>query len=573
VSRRRRKGRRKQKKVLNPGDVEVVDIDISRLNGILERATLSGALCDEERDELKLALETLLFLTQELGKKRVSISKLKKMLFGDRTEKTGALLNKLAAVAAGVDGAAPAEATKKTTDERDSAGADADNPDKQQKPKGHGRNGASEYEGAQTVKIRHESLTPKDACPECGKGRVYSYSSPGILVRLSGYAPIGGKVYELEKLRCNLCGEVFTAAAPEGVGEEKYDATSGSIIALMKYGCGMAFNRLERLQGSLGIPLPASTQWDIVADLAQKVEPVMAELTRQAAQGDVLHHDDTTMKILELAEAANGPQQPATRASPSRKGVFTSGVVSVFEDHKIALFFTGREHAGENLAHVLQQRDQELAPPIQMCDALSRNMSEDLNTIVANCIAHGRRQFVNVAENFPEECLYVLELLKGVYKNDAIAKERGMTPDERLAFHQEHSKPSMDTLEKWCDKQFEDHLVEPNSSLGEAISYMQKHWQELTLFLREPGAPLDNNICERALKKAILNRKNAYFYKTESSARVGDLFMSLIHTCELCQANPFDYLTQLQKHATEVAAAPKDWMPWNYRQTLAEAHG
>ena len=118
------------------------------------------------------------------------------------------------------------------------------------------------------------------------------------------------------------------------------------------------------------------------------------------------------------------------------------------------------------------------------------------------------------------------------------------------------------------EKQLEEKRVEPNSALGKAISYMRNHWDKLTLFLRVPGAPLDNNICERALKLAILHRKNALFYKTENGAAAGDLFMSLIHTCRLNGADPFDYLTELQKHEEEVRAAPQDWMPWNYRTAL-----
>ena len=129
----------------------------------------------------------------------------------------------------------------------------------------------------------------------------------------------------------------------------------------------------------------------------------------------------------------------------------------------------------------------------------------------------------------------------------------------------------MEALHAWLNRQFDDKRVEPNSALGGAISYMLKHWDRLTLFLRQPGAPLDNNVCERALKKAILHRKNALFYRTLNGARVGDLFMSLIHTCELNQVNPFDYLTQLQHHADAVALAPERWMPWNYRDTLSEA--
>jgi hypothetical protein len=98
---------------------------------------------------------------------------------------------------------------------------------------------------------------------------------------------------------------------------------------------------------------------------------------------------------------------------------------------------------------------------------------------------------------------------------------------------------------------------------------MLKHWERLTLFLRKAGAPLDNNVCERALKKAILHRKNALFYKTQNGARVGDLFMSLIYTCQLNDANPFDYLTVLQQHADQLAASPERWLPWNYRNALA----
>jgi transposase len=187
---------------------------------------------------------------------------------------------------------------------------------------------------------------------------------------------------------------------------------------------------------------------------------------------------------------------------------------------------------------------------------------------LANCLAHGRRNFVDIAWNFPEECAHVLEELKKVYKNDALAKQRNLTPDERLAFHQKHSKPIMDDLNEWFRSQIEDKKVEPNSALGKAIKYMRKHWNELTLFLREPGAPLDNNICERALKKAILHRKNSLFYKTQHGAYVGDLFMSLIHTCSLCHVNPFDYLTQLQKHSSLLFKNPAQWMPWNYKEAI-----
>jgi hypothetical protein len=170
-----------------------------------------------------------------------------------------------------------------------------------------------------------------------------------------------------------------------------------------------------------------------------------------------------------------------------------------------------------------------------------------------------------------DEVRYVIEILRDVYRNDATTKERGLSREERLCFHQEHSKPLMDSLEDWIEKQFKEKILEPNSSIGGAIKYMQKRWSKLTMFLRVPGAPLDNNVCERALKKAILNRKNGLFYRTENGARVGDLFMALIHTAELNNANPFDYLTALLQNIDDVRAHPERWLPWNYREILGTA--
>jgi hypothetical protein len=291
-----------------------------------------------------------------------------------------------------------------------------------------------------------------------------------------------------------------------------------------------------------------------------------------------VYNDDTGVKILELMgkrarqrALAEGSVVGGAQAK-QRTGLFTSGIVSTrpasgCPGRRIALFFSGRKHAGENLKDVLAQRAADLAPPIQMCDALSRNLPAELETIVANCLAHGRRQFVEVAERFPEECRHVLESLSVIYRNDAIARKRKLSPTARLEFHQAESGPTMTELHAWLTRQFEDRLVEPNSSLGGAIAYMLKHWEKLTLFLRVPGAPLDNNICERALKKAILHRKNALFYKSTNGAPVGDVFMSLIYTCELCGANSFDYLTELERHAGGAASNPQDWMPWNYRET------
>ena len=539
---------------------EIIEVDARELEELLRRAA-EGRLDEQDCKLIRAVFESYVFVTDLVEDKNTSIRRLRQLFFGARTEKTNAVV--------GRGQSSPRDTTDAEASQEngsvDSNGADT-TPNK-----GHGRNGADQYRGAQQIDVPHDSLQPGDPCPGCAQGKVYEVARPGVLVRVVGQAPLHAKVYHLQKLRCHLCGQVFTAEPPVDAGARKYDATAASMIALLKYGSGMPFNRLEGLQRNLEIPLPASTQWDVMAAFAPSIVPAYDALIKQAAEGDVLHNDDTTVKILELM-GQRARKQAFDDDMPGRTGLFTSGVISTCEGRRIALFFSGRQHAGENLADVLRHRAEELQRPIQMCDALSRNLPGELKTIVANCLAHGRRQFVEVADRFPDECRYVLEALAVVYRTDALARKRKLSPAKRLQLHRTKSGQTMSRLHNWLRRQFDQNLTEPNSALGEAIRYMLNHWEKLTRFLQVPGAPLDNNLCERALKKAILHRKNALFYKTRRGARVGDMYMSLIHTCELCGTSPFDYLTALHRHADPVANAPDRWMPWNY-QAATETNG
>jgi transposase len=543
--------------------LELVEVDSDRLEEVLRRAEQS--LDEKDAELIRAVFESYAYVTDLVEDKNTTIRRLRQLFFGGRTEKTEAVVGpktERSEVTASADVAVGTESA-----------AGEGSPDVSKVAtitKGHGRNGAAAYRGAVRVDVAHPSLRAGDACPACGEGTVYD-KAPGVLVRIAGQPPLAATVYQLQKLRCHLCGQVFTADAPAEAGPRKYDATAGSMIGLLKYGSGLPFNRLEGLQGDLGVPLPASTQWDIVEAVATGLAPVFDELIRQAAQGQVLHNDDTTVKILELMgeSARHEGLGDAERDTDGRRGLYTSGVVALHDGHRIALFFSGRRHAGENLAEVLAHRAEELPPPIQMCDALSRNLPGDLETILAHCLAHARRRFVDVYDRFPDACRHLLESLAVVYRNDAVARERRLSPEARLRFHQEASGPTMQALHDWLEPHLGEKRTEPNSALGGAIGYTLKHWEELTLFLRQAGAPRDNNVCERALKKAILHRKNALFYRTRNGAKVGDLFMSLIYTCQLNEANPFDYLTELQQHTEALAVCPERWMPWNYRDAPA----
>ena len=513
-------------KPTGPDNTQRIDVSCEELEALL--AEVRSVLGEAGYQKLQAAIRTLSYVTELLETREATLERLRRLLCHSSTEKTEKVLKQ-----AGIE---TGEKKKKAPGDPRTA--------KSASP-GHGRNGADAYRGARKVEVPHASLKAGDQCPDCQYGKVYSVSEPGVLVRIKGQAPIAATVYELEKLRCNLCGDVFTATAPEGVGEEKYDETAASMIAMLRYGSGFPWNRLEGLQKNLGIPLPVATQCEMVKATAAQIQPAIDELIRQAAQGGVVHNDDTSMRVLSLDRDAASDVDIAAE----RTGVFTSGIVSVVgEGCRIGLYFTGRKHAGENLADVLKQRAAGLEAPIQMCDALSRNLPklhEKLEIIVGHCLAHARRHFVEVTANFPQECRFVLESLGKVYGYDEVARVQGMSPEQRLRFHQEHSRPVMETLHAWLNAQFDKRKVEPNSGLGAAISYLLKYWDKLTLFLRQAGAPLDNNVCDRALKKSILHRKNSLFYKNRNGAQMGDLFMSLIHTCELNGADPFDYLNQL----------------------------
>jgi hypothetical protein len=208
-----------------PGRIE---LRIEELQSILEHARREP-LSTEEYAKLKAAVDTLGFLTQELESKGASIQRLRHLMFGAKTETTRSVLGERA------------------------AGGGREGRSSREKRKGHGRNGAAAYRGAERVRVAHAALRHGDACPDCTKGKVYAQSDPAVLVRVQGMAPLHATVYEMDRLRCHLCGKVFTAETPAGVGTEKYDETAASMIGLMKYGAGLPFHRLEQLEGDLGI--------------------------------------------------------------------------------------------------------------------------------------------------------------------------------------------------------------------------------------------------------------------------------------------------------------------------------
>jgi transposase len=429
----------------------------------------------------------------------------------------------------------------------------------------HGRYGANDYSGCQEVLLPLSEVKAGDKCPSCvatgDQGRLYKVE-PGVILSLRGQAIITGTRYLIERVRCSLCGDYISADIPQAIAQQpKYDVSCSSTLAMARYWLGMPFKRIELWQSVQGIPMADATQWDKVKKLAKQLKPLYKLLQRLSANTGLMHYDDTPNRIL-----LHNNQTP-------RKGVYTTAIVSQVGEHFIYLYCTSGHYAGENVSDLLKERSPDSGKLITMSDASSNNrldIDDGLleRWILCFCLVHGRRKFFELLDFFDDECNFVLELISQIYKHERDCKEQGLNLDERLLYHQEKSLPLMQALRAWLANKLLYQEVEPNSGLGQSIRYMLNHWDGLTRFLHHPGAPIDNSLCERAIKVAIRHRRNSLFFKTQTGAEVGDCLMSIIHTAARCSANPFEYLNALQIHHQAMTLHPEQWLPWNYQDTL-----
>lgn len=430
------------------------------------------------------------------------------------------------------------------------------------KPRGHGRNGAKDFPGAQRVPCPHVSLKEGDPSPCCGK-KLYR-SETAVKIELKGVAaPISGTIFELEVLRCPSCQDTYTAPLPPEATGKKYDPSVDATISLARYEMGVPHHRLAQLQDWAGVPLAPSTQWERVEVMAKGLYPVFQRLQTSAANEALVHTDDTGARIIELQK------ENATRGPKERTGIFTTGMVAkdpAGKNPTVVLYASGRLHEGENMDKLMEKRSPDAEDVIHLSDGTSRKPTFK-RRIPGSCLTHARRYFIKAYSAFPEQCDHVLDELALVYRNDRATT--GMDPQARLRHHQEHSGPVMKRLKDWIEEQTKQRLVEPNSRLGRAFRYVVKRWTSLVKFLEVPGVPLDNNPVERELKPAQRHRKNSLFYQTVHGAAVGDIIMSMTRTCAANDADTFHYLTAVGTHAKRVRAAPQEWLPWTYRQTLA----
>lgn len=542
---------------------DVITVGTTEIEALIKRIVDDPYLTATERDLAMRLFRLVMAIATAIESKRATINRIRRLFTGKQRETESKRTSGETAGSGQASSMTSDEASERSGGSGTSPGEEPHQETEQQRRPGHGRLRADEYEVSRTVVCNHQTLGPGEPCPRPGcSGRLYDTREPQILIRLTGNPMISAARYEQQVLRCAKCGDRFAARLPEGVPAEKYDATADATIALMKYGLGMPNHRMRRLQDLTGVPLAESTQFERCEAVADMALPVYLELERLAACSDVVHHDDTGVKILSYIK------DNRELGERDRKGMHTTGIGAAGA-HAIALYASGRRHAGENLARLLGKRPPGLGPPIVMADAEAKNWTGEFEQVVSKCLQHGRRQFTEIETEFPAECRRVLDDLQAVYNNER--QTRAMPAQGRLLYHQQYSGPILGELRTWCERQFDERLVEPNSALGRAIQYLLRHWSGLTRFLEIEGAPLDNNFVERVLKRAVLHRKNSLFYKTPHGAGVGDILMSLIETCALNKVNPFDYLATLVRQSSRVRQAPGEWLPWNYKDKQLES--
>ncbi len=544
-----------------------LDFTPEQIEALIERLD-KQALAKEDYPVLTNLIKAIVWMNFSLQEKQLSIQRLRS-IFGIKTESAKNLAKLMAQANKALTASNQTDEQSAPSDQNDAPSEDPNASAKKNpsETKGkHGHHPASDYTQAKTIDVAHESLKKGNLCPSCDKGKLFNLS-PGTVLRIVGQPWLQMEIYRPQRLRCPLCGKIFTANLPqEVVTQSRADSGAKAVVSLLKYRGGVPFYRQGQIQDILGTPISPSEIWEMTEDVADAVQPVYAVMCEHASSAELVQNDDTKARILSVMK--DREERKGTPEEDKRTGIFTTAILTVLQniDVKIALFFTGVKHAGENLDDLLNKRPKALSTPIQQCDG-GHNMPKHHETNLSNCNAHCRRKFYELVTTWPKIVVKIIGWYSTVFANERSAPS---DPLLRLKWHQDHSAPAMQQIKSYCDALIKEKEIEPNSSMGKAIAYLNNHWEGLSLFLRMPGVPIDNNATERLIKQSVRNRKNAYFYRNETGAKIGDILMSVMETCVLNEANPWEYLVAIQEHQKDVRKNPALWVPWVYENRLKE---
>lgn len=533
---------------------EILKLTAEEIEALKDRLA-KKELKPEDYDTLAASLTVMALLRLKLTKSGAALNIWLKRIFGLKTEKKP-------------------KSKKDKNASKDDEGKSSEDSNR------NGHNGRDDYPGANKINVPHEEYKPGCECPECHKGKLVE-DKPAVDYDWKGSAPLTLDIYLLQRLICHTCKSIFTAKSPvaetaktvdDSADDPKTDtkvtrcnrnALANAVVACLHYLYGIPFYRLEKIQGSLGMGIAASTQYLMVLKVYEAAVYIYLELMKEAAQAHLIMADDTWIKILDWM-AGHGPPNK-TNGNPLKQAKTSAVVAKLTSGHSIALYMTNQHEAGHCVDTILKKREADSGTLIYKCDGLAGNLlKSSANIITTFCLDHSRRKFVELESIFPEESAYALELFAPVYKADKEAKNLGLTEEERLQYHQEHSSEPMQKLGEWLMKQKE--IAEANGPLAAAINYSLKRWTELNEFLHTPGVPLSNAECERIIKTIIPYRKNSLFYKTKKGAKIGAVIQSLIETCKKNDVNCFEYLAWIQENKSKVKANPADFLPWKFQK-------
>ena len=437
--------------------------------------------------------------------------------------------------------------------------------------------------------IAHTLSAEEKICP-CCKNKMHK-QRPKTRTYVLALPMLSTETHVSESYRCLSCDVQETANKRNDIANEcigRYHFSAVSSLATLRYQCGMASYRIENMSDALGIKVADSTQWYLFENTASIVQPFVCYLEKEVANAPKQHVDDTHNIILDLVKGIEEEQEQALQQGKNpqkvRSGIHTTNLTGVFPEGQIVLYKTGLHHAGEILAQILSKRtiDEQI---IIMADAASANISkinlqENENIKIANCNSHTVRKFKDLADKETETARknriknhetseylnYFLFRYKTIFKNENLTKN--MTPKERLYFHQNNSLPLMLEMKNKIEQDIHNKIFEPNNETGKVYKYFSNHFIKLCAFCYFEGAPVCNNLSERMLKSIIRHRKNSLFFKTQIGATVADILTSILFTAKENNLNSVEYLRDLLIYQNLWKQNPKDWLPWNYLETI-----
>ena len=563
-------------------------VDVSRVQSMLLKLRAGAALASDELSLLADIVESWAHLSERAQRFDLSLADLRRMLgvlgrpprdgasdsdpagtsgAGSDADGTCSLPDVPAGSSQGGD--APAAEPEPTAAE-----APADKPKEPPSRDAHGRRDEAKLGCLRHQHHRHPDWSVGCLCPTCHRGRLYQFF-PRSFVSITGQAPLVACHHEVDRLQCNVCGEVFEAPLPDdlvndGVGTGwLYSYSAHSTVVLFKYLGVVPWHRQQTLQGAMGVRVPDACMWDMCETLSNIAAPVVRVLAHLAGNAPLLYGDDTTAAIFGLTSQIK--IERSTGKQVERTGCHTTAVIGRDMDGRhIAVFRVGIQHSGELLDELLAKRLPGLPRPLVMGDAASTNAVTVCPVYLCGCNAHALRRFKELESKHPLELAPLLDAYRRVYKNDAHTRAEDMSDEVRLAYHRQHSRPIFIEMCRDAQALLDEHKVEPNSKLGSALDYLLNHQRSLSAFFRLRGAPMDNNLLERELRLPVRLRDGAPLFRSTVGAAVAAGLWTLLVTTILNKINAFEYLNALQRHQDDVKSHPSLWLPWNFQRRVDE---